>query len=231
MPASKFSGFEPSLIHYLDDLARNNNRPWFNKYKSRYETDLLAPALAFIEAIAPPMAKISPNFRVVAKRTGGSLMRIYRDTRFAGDKRPYKTNVGIQFRHDAGRDVHAPGYYLHIEPDSIFLGAGLWRPDSAALGKIRTQLDEQQTRWKQIRSGKTFRDHFEPAGDSLKRPPRGYDADHPLLEDLKRKDHIAICHLTPDELFNPRIVSRVTSTFRKATSYMRFLCEAVEVPF
>ena len=70
-----------------------------------------------------------------------------RDTRFAKDKTPYKTNIGIHFRHDAGKDVHAPGYYLHIEPDEFFLGAGIWRPDSATLGKIRDRINDKGDQW------------------------------------------------------------------------------------
>lgn len=77
-----------------------------------------------------PLAGFAPRFTAVPSRVGGSLMRVYRDTRFSRNKLPYKTNIGIQFRHEQAKDVHSPGYYVHIEPDEVFLGAGMWRPDS-----------------------------------------------------------------------------------------------------
>ena len=89
-PADKFSVlFVGRLLHFLNDLSKSNQRDWFQANKSRYETELLEPSLAFIEAMAAPLEKISPHFRAVPKKVGGSLMRIYRDVRFAKDKRPY----------------------------------------------------------------------------------------------------------------------------------------------
>lgn len=231
MATTKFPGFPLEMLHFLNDLSKNNNRNWFQANKSRYERQLLEPALAFIEAMVEPMKKLSPEFRVVPKRTGGSLMRIYRDIRFSKDKRPYKTNVGIHFRHQAGCDVHAPGFYFHIEPDEVFLGAGVWHPDSKALGKIRKAIDEDSTTWKRAKNGKAFRARYELSGDSLKRPPQGFSADHPLLEDLKRKDHIGLCRLDHDVLFEPEIVKQAAATFRAAKPYMKFLCEAIGVNF
>ncbi|MGI9427261.1 MAG: DUF2461 domain-containing protein, partial [Bythopirellula sp.] len=130
MANQKFPGFPLGLLHFLNDLTKHNKRDWFQANKSRYEQELLAPALAFIEAMKEPLGKISPYFQAIPKKQGGSLMRIYRDVRFSKDKRPYKTNVGIHFRHEAGCDVHAPGFYFHIEPDEVFIGAGIWHPDS-----------------------------------------------------------------------------------------------------
>ena len=149
MSKSTFPGFPLEMLRFLNELSAHNNRSWFQANKSRYEEHLLEPSLAFIAAMVDPLAKISPHFRAVPKRMGGSLMRIYRDVRFAKDKRPYKTNVGIQFRHETGKDVHAPGFYFHIDPDEVFVGAGIWHPDSKTLGKIRKAI-EQQTGLKTI---------------------------------------------------------------------------------
>ena len=158
-------------------------------------------------------------------------MRIYRDVRFSKDKRPYKTNVGIHFRHEAGCDVHAPGYYFHIAPDEVFLGAGIWHPDSKALSKIRKAIDKDPAGWKKAQNGKAFRDRYTLEGDSLVRPPKGYDADHPLIDDLKRKDHIGVCHLDHDALFEPSILRETTATFRAAKPLMTFLCQSLGVKF
>ena len=146
----EFQRFEPSLGKFLKDLKKNNNRPWFQANKDRYEREVLEPALAFIRAMGPKLRKISPFFVASDSRVGGSLMRIYRDTRFGKDKTPYKTNVGIQFRHERGRDVHAPGFYVHLEPGECFLALGVWKPDRDALELIRQAILERPEPWKRM---------------------------------------------------------------------------------
>ena len=138
-----FNGFDPSMLGFLDELAQNNERDWFAENKHRYERLVREPALDFIVAMGPLLDRIAPQFEAVAKKMGGSLMRVFRDTRFGRDKTPYKTNVGIQFRHTQGKDVHAPGYYLHIEPGAHFIGAGMWRPDPDSLAGIRNAIVER----------------------------------------------------------------------------------------
>jgi uncharacterized protein (DUF2461 family) len=91
MAAPRFPGFERATLAFLKELARNNNREWFQANKSRYETSVLDVALRFIQAMQEPMAEIAPHFVVQATRVGGSLMRVYRDTRFSNAKTPYKT--------------------------------------------------------------------------------------------------------------------------------------------
>ncbi|MGA7097163.1 MAG: TIGR02453 family protein, partial [Acidimicrobiia bacterium] len=112
--------FQPALFRFLRDLAANNNREWFEANRERYAETVQEPALAFIADFAPRLEKISPCFRADAKVQGGSLFRIYRDTRFSADKTPYKTNTGVHFRHDRFKDAHAPGYYLHLQPRECF---------------------------------------------------------------------------------------------------------------
>jgi uncharacterized protein (TIGR02453 family) len=226
-----FKGFPPQTFHFLDTLAHNNNREWFKENKPLYESVVREPALAFIEEIAPKLNSISNQFRAIAKKSGGSLMRVYRDTRFSSDKTPYKTNIGIQFRHCLGKDVHAPGFYLHIEPGNCFLGAGIWRPDPKTLNKIRTFITDNPASWKTALAGKTFRKQFELAGDTLTRPPRGFPADHPLIEDLKRKDFIALKTFDSGEIHKPSFTNFVIKGFRQTDALMRYLCAAVEVKY
>ena len=185
-----FGGFKPTIFEFLEELADHNNRPWFQENKWRYERDVLEPAMAFIRAFQPRLKRISPCFVASDRRVGGSLMRVYRDARFTKNKNPYKTNVGIQFRHEQGRDIHAPGFYVHIAPSECFLAVGLWRPEPTALGQIRQALVEWPNRWRRIRGDRKFRASFSLDGASLKRPPRGFPADHPWIEDLKRTDFI-----------------------------------------
>jgi uncharacterized protein (TIGR02453 family) len=158
-------------------------------------------------------------------------MRVYRDTRFSKEKTPYKTNVGIQFRHQLGRDVHAPGFYVHIAPDECFLGVGTWRPESTALAKIRQAIVDRPDRWRRAIADRKFREHFALAGDSLKRPPRGFPADHPNVEDLKRTDFVALCELSERDVLDKGYFNRVAKTFASSRPFMRFLCRALKVPF
>lgn len=231
MAQSSFSGFHPSCLQFLDELATHNIREWFQKNKARYESDVREPALEFITAMQKPLAKISPHFAAVPKRVGGSLMRIHRDTRFSNDKTPYKTNLGIHFRHAAGKDVHAPGYYVHVSPEECFAGCGMWHPDSNSLAKIRKTIDKDPAGWKRASKGKAFLKHFRLAGESLKRPPRGYKAENPQIEDLKRKDFIAVCDLDFDELFDANVVKTIAAKFKKASPLVSFLCGAIGLKF
>lgn len=228
---ASFSGFKPSLLTFLRQLQKNNNREWFNDNKDRYEALVREPALDFISAMGQPLADISGYFVAVPKKSGGSLMRPYRDTRFAKDKTPYKTNVGIQFRHERGKDVHAPGFYFHIDPTEVFVGAGLWHPESKALRKIREAIVEHPDKWKAARDQRSFKRHYRLGGESLTNPPRGFDKTHPLIDDLKRKDFIAARTLTHKDLYSPQLVRDVARTFKAATPFMAFLCDAIDLRF
>ena len=156
-------------------------------------------------------------------------MRVHRDVRFSKDKRPYKTNIGIQFRHEAGKDIHAPGFYLHIEPGQSFVGVGIWRADSPTLGKIRDSIVEKSDKWVAITRDKSFCKVFEMAGEALKNPPRGYSKDHPLIEDLKRKDFIAVSNLSDKAVSSAQLPDQVLQRFSTAQAYMQFLCHALEL--
>jgi uncharacterized protein (TIGR02453 family) len=122
--ASRYASFEPATLSFLEELGGNNNREWFKANKSRYDEQVLDVALRFIHSMQDPLHEIAPHFIAQATRMGGSLMRVYRDTRFSKDKLPYKTNIGIQFRHEQARNVHSPGYYVHIDTQQVFIGVG-----------------------------------------------------------------------------------------------------------
>ncbi|MEM8983646.1 MAG: DUF2461 domain-containing protein [Pseudomonadota bacterium] len=223
--------FTSATVTFLRELAQNNDRDWFAANKQRYERDVLDPALAFIGALQGPLGEIAPAFQAVPKRVGGSLMRVYRDTRFSRNKAPYKTNVGIQCRHVGGKDVHAPGFYLHIEPDSVFVGCGAWHPAAVMLSAIRTAIVERTDEWHAIVHAPAFTATFELAGDSLKRAPRGFDNDHPAINDLRRKDFIAVADFAPADALGSDFLDLVVERFRCGQSFMRFLCEANDLSY
>ena len=219
------------LFSFLKDLKANNNRDWFNDNKSRYVNDLKDPLLEFIADFAPLLHAISPHFRAIAKATGDSLFRIYRDVRFSANKDPYKTHAGIQFRHEAGKNAHAPGFYLHIDPSGAFLAAGTWHPESDLLRHIRTRIAEHPNQWAAITEEKNFSTHFRLEGDSLKRAPKGFDPEHPLIEDLKRKDFIAVGDLSTKELTSDDLLPLLHNRWQMTAPLVRFLADASGNPF
>jgi len=223
--------FTRKTLQFLTELSENNNRPWFDDNKQRYEDLVRTPALAYIEAMAQPLAKISPHFIASAKKSGGSLMRVYRDTRFSKDKTPYKTNIGIQFRHAVGKDVHAPSFYLHIEPGEVFVGAGIWRPDSTTLAGVRALIDDAPKEWNRMCNKVCSKGTFKLAGDSLKRPPRGYTEDHSCIEDLKRKDYIAIANLSNAAVTKKTFVADTTALLKTAAPLVKFICVSNDLDF
>ncbi len=225
------SEFSAATMKFLKNLKKNNNREWFNDHKADYETLVREPALDFIDSMAEPLKKISPQFEALPKKSGGSLMRIYRDTRFGNDKTPYKTNIGIQFRHRLGKDVHAPGFYLHIEPGEYFVGVGVWRPDSDTLQKIRTAIVEKPDQYRAALAHRPFKQNFDMVGDALKRPPRGFAADHTLIDELKRKDFIAVHAIAEQDILSPQLTKKVAKQFGNATPLMEFLCKAIDIKF
>jgi len=223
--------FGPGLFRFLRAIARNNDKAWFDRHRDQYEDEVREPALVFIRMMAADLEKISPHLTARDRKVGGSLMRIHRDVRFSRDKRPFKTNVGIQFRHEAGKDVHAPGLYVHLEPKRCFLGCGMWRPASDALKAVRRSIVEEPKSWKRAIGGKRFVEHWELGGESLTRPPRGFAADHPLIEDLKRKDFIAFTEFADQEVLASAFPRSAAERFRAAKPFLRWQADALGLLF
>lgn len=223
--------FTRDLFAFLRELGANNNREWFEANKDRYERSVREPALEFITDFSGRLEEISPHFVASARKSGGSLFRINRDVRFSKDKTPYKTNTGIQFRHARGKDAHAPGFYLNLEPGGCFMGVGLWRPPTAVAGEIRHAIDADPDRWRSAVGSDSFAEFYTLGGESLKRPPKGFDADHPLIEDLKRKDFIASGPMTQKQITSGELPELLAQRCQVASPMMAFLCDAVGVKF
>ena len=217
------------LFQFFRDLEKHNHRDWFQKNKPRYERTVRDPLLELVSEVGPHLEKISPHLVADPRPVGGALFRIHRDVRFSKDKTPYKTHAGLRFPHEDGKNVHAPGYYLHLEPGSVFVGSGIWHPDPPTLARVRDAIVADPKAWKRAISGKAFRASCRLGGDSLKRPPKGYDPDHPLIEDLKRKDFIAYAELSEAEACRPDFVNRFTGACRTMKPLVGFLSRAVGI--
>jgi uncharacterized protein (TIGR02453 family) len=226
-----FPGFDKGLVGFLGQLKRNNHRAWFARNKARYEAEVREPVLAFIRAIAPRIDEVSPRIFVSDSKVGGSMMRPYRDTRFTSSKLPYKTNVGIHFRHERGDDAHAPGLWMHIDPGAFWLAVGMWRPDAEALAKVRGRIAESGSEWLAARDEPGFRSLWQIVGDALKRPPRGFDPAHPLIEDIRRTEFLGFRDMGLKELYRGDVVDRVAACYAASSPFMRFLCGALGLAF
>ena len=226
-----FNGFGDPFFGFLEELKRNNERPWFHANKPRYDTEVVAPMLAFIEAMAPRLHEISVHYTAVARKSGGSMFRIYRDTRFSKDKTPYKTHVACQFRHEAGRGAHAPGFYVHLEPDRIAVGGGIWQPPPGHLARLRETIADSPAAWERIVGDPGLLRRFGGIrGDSLKRAPRGYDPGHRHVDDLRRKSFFLMEGFTRDDAGRPGFVDAAAGSFRAAAPLMGFMCHALDLP-
>lgn len=221
----------PALFNFLKDLKQNNDKAWFAENKQRYESVVREPLLKFITDFAVHLAKVSPHYETDPRKVGGSLFRIHRDIRFSPDKSPYKTHAGIQFRHESGKDVHAPGFYLHLEPGNVFTAIGVWQPDSETLGKIRDAIVAHPDRWQQIFADEEFATVFKLEGDQLKRAPKGYDPDHPMIEYLKYKDLYVITSFNEQDACAGDFMERLAEVFMKSTPFMEFLTTAIGLPW
>ncbi len=223
--------FTAHTFKFLRDLKANNDRPWFKENKGRFESDLKEPALSFITDFGAPLMKISPRFRADPRPVGGSLFRIYRDVRFSKDKLPYKTHAGLHFRHEAGKTAYTPGFYLHLEPRASFVGVGIWRPDSATLKLIRQAIVDDPAAWNKAVGTNTFKRVYTVTGEKLKRPPKGFDPEHPLVETLKFKDFTALAPLTQKQVTGSSFMKEFVELCQVGAPMVEFICKAVGQPF
>jgi uncharacterized protein (TIGR02453 family) len=219
--------FTDDLFLFLEELRQHNNRDWFQQNKQRYETSVRDPFISFIGDLGGPLKKINPHMIADPRPVGGSMMRIYRDIRFSLDKTPYKTAIAAHFWDSRGKEGATPAYYLHLEAGHSIIGAGIWRPEPGALKKIRDAIVADGKRWRRITSGADFRSTCGMAGESLKRPPAGYDPQHPLIEDIKRKDFATSSLLDDGQVCGPNFMKCVLDGFRASAPYVQFLSDAI----
>ncbi len=219
------------LFEFLADLADNNERAWFKANQERFEASVREPTLQFVREFEGPLRAISSHYVADDRKVGGSIFRIFRDVRFSKDKSPYKTHTGIQFRHEAGKDAHAPGFYLHLAPNEVFVGIGVWRPAREQLAAIRKAIAADTAGWNAVKSQVLASGRLRLGGESLSRPPRGFEKDHPAIEDLRRKDFILVGDMVEADVLGDDLCHTVGEHFREAAPLVAWLCEVLGLPF
>ncbi len=227
----EFSGFKPTFFRFFREIKKNNNREWFLENKSRYQQDVVAPMLAFITAMQAPLTTIAPRYRAISKQMGGSMFRIYRDARFSKNKQPYKEHAAFHFRHELGKDAHAPGYYLHLETNKIIFGAGIWLPPPKHLAAIRETIMDSPAAWAQVKADPRIEKYGGVQGAGLKTAPRGIAKDHPQIADLRRKSFFLMQEVKPAIAQNADFVDLVASAYKDCEPLMEFICHSLEIPF
>ncbi len=229
MKTAQKTYFTPELFKFFTQLKKHNNREWFQKNKERYETVARRPLLAFIEELSPRFRKISPRFMVNPNPVGGSMFRIYRDVRFSKDKSPYKTHASAHFSHHKAGG-HALGYYLHLDPEESFAAAGSWHPETETLYKIRDGIVEFPKLWKSVLvHHKRYKMEIE--GDSLKRPPSGYEPEHLFIEDIKRKDFVVSLSFTQKQVCSAKFMDTFLEACKTMSPLVKFIAKVLDIPY
>ena len=224
----KSTYFTTEFFAFFRDLAKNNNKEWFTKNKERYGTVVQEPSMRFIRDAGASLQKISPYIVADARPFGGSLSRIYRDIRFSPDKSPYKTEVGIHFWHSkaVGPEHMAPGFYLHMRSGESMAASGVWHPEAPILKRIRDRIVQEPDAWKKV-----LRSRVSIDGESLQRPPPGYDPNHPFIQDLRRKDFTATRTFRDNQVTTPQFFESFLETCESMDPLNSFLSEAIGLPW
>lgn len=225
-----FTGFRPEAIDFLADLAQNNDRAWFRPRKADYERLLKAPMEALVAALADRFEARGIPLEADPKR---SVSRIYRDTRFAKDKSPYKTNVYARFPwiargsdHDASDDgAHGTGGYINVMPGESYVGGGMWMPEKPRLEAFRAAVLDEPDRVRTALEDPRFLAAFGPvhSHESLKRVPPGMPPDHPLADMFRFKDVVFGRQLSDGEIRSPDLPDILTDAYAAAVPVFRFL--------
>ena len=228
MASGKGGYFSPAFFGFLSELERNNSREWFQANKGRFDEQVVAPSVRFVAEAGAKLKAISPHIVADARPFGGSISRIYRDTRFSKDKRPYHTHVGIHFSHDGtkGGSEHLPGYFVHLDPKECGVYSGVWHPEGESLAAIREAIQKNSADWK-----KATKAPVHLWGESLRRPPPGVAPDHPLVEDLKRKDFVGSVKIPRAQATGPKFMDDFVAACKKMEPLNSFLAKAMAVPW
>ena len=231
---AEFTGFRPEALQFLVDLADNNSREWFQPRKAEYERFLKEPLASLCVALDEQFRARSIPLRADPAK---SPFRIYRDVRFSKDKRPYKTAAAASFAwaSDGGivadgrshtENVHASGGYFHLQPGEIYVGGGVWHPEPSWLAAFRQRVANHTDEFRAIIEEPAFAEMFgaiSDDGESLKRVPAGYPADHPAADLLRKKNVTFGRRLSDDDALSERLPEVLADSFAVGTRLMRYL--------
>lgn len=223
-PQAALPYFRPEALKFLRNLARNNDREWFQPRKEVFEAELKEPMLAIIRKVTEAMVEFAPNHVRPAEK---SLFRIYRDTRFSNDKRPYKTHVAAWWSHQGLEKTSGAGYYFHVSAKEVVVAAGAYMPEKEQLAAIRHWMLEHHEEFRKVlRSAAVKKAFDEFEGNALTRPPKGFPTEHPAMDLIRQKQWGLSATLPAEAALKQDFAATVTRYFRLATP----MVEALNTP-
>ena len=222
----------PATFRFLRALARHNERAWFHAHKEDYERHVREPFLRLIGDLQPALADTSTHYRADPRPAGGSLFRIHRDTRFSGNKAPYKTWQGARLFHERRRETPAPSFYVHVEPGGCFVGAGLWHPGTPTQRRVRQFIHDNPAGWTAATQSPAFLRRFTlDDSEMLVRMPAGFPPDAPLARDLRRRNFVALRSIDDATVTGPRLLPTIARDLAALAPLMDYLCAALDLEF
>lgn len=214
LPAAAVPYFRPEALTFLRNLARHNDREWFTPRKAQFEELLREPMLATIRKITDAMLDFAPQHVRPAEK---SLFRIYRDTRFSNDKRPYKTHVAAWWSHQGLEKTSGAGYYFHVSAKEVIVAAGSYMPEKDQLAAIRHWLLDHHAEFRKLLARPAVKRAFtEFEGNALTRPPKGFPAENPAMDLLRCRQWGLSASLPAESALDPKLARTVIRYFKLA---------------
>jgi uncharacterized protein (TIGR02453 family) len=218
--------FGKETLSFLTRLKRNNRREWFNARKDEYEDVVRTPMLAIIDRLAVDMRGIAPELLVGPK----SMYRIHRDVRFSENKKPYKTNIAASFWHRELGKGGGAGMYFHVDPDGVWIGGGMYHPETPQLHRVREHIAGNLQRFRSIVEAPAFKRTLDGGleGEQLQRVPHGFSKDHEAADYLRYRQFLAGKEYPARFATDPKFYGGVLDVFRRIAPLIRFLNEALQ---
>ncbi|SBV36021.1 conserved hypothetical protein [uncultured Stenotrophomonas sp.] len=224
--------FSDASFKFLRNLDRHNDKPWFAEHKHEYEEHVRQPFLRLIADLQPDLAQVSTHYLADPRTVGGSLYRIYRDTRYSSDKAPYKPWQGARLYHERRKQVPAPSFYVHLQPGASFIGAGLWHQEPDIQRRVRQFIFDNPGTWKATAHAPALRRRygFEDS-EMLVRPPRGFPADFEFIDDLRHRNWVLLRHVDDAGMASPRLRQTIAADLAALGPFVDYLCAALDLEF
>ena len=204
----------PALFRFFKQLAKNNNREWFEQHKPEFKA-FETEVKQFGEALKDKLNQHDSIDRF-------KVFRIYRDVRFSKDKTPYKTHFGLTWHRT--KPEYRGGYYLHLKPDDIFLACGFWDPAPADLKRIRQEIDQDGDEYRNLINAPAFKNTWGALqGNAVKTAPKGYAKDHPDIDLLRFKQHIFMIRYTEVEVAAADFMDRLDAALEAVRPFVDYM--------
>lgn len=222
--------FTPKTLSFLRSLKRNNKREWFHSRRDQFDEHCRAPMVEVVERLALDLPAFAPELIAGVRE---SLFRQFRDTRFSDDKTPMKTNVAATFPHRALGRMNGASFYFEVGPDYVWIGGGVYRPDTSQLHLLREHIAAHHSRLDTIVNAPAFKKLGGLRGDTLTRVPRGFDKNHPAARYLVHKQFMTFREESGTFATSKDFYKNLLATFKTLSPMVKFMNEpliAAETP-